>query len=159
MQLLWVIAALPFMVMYGGLAWGEVLPYFATGVQILLGQSGTVRSALEACAPLFYFAINIAFNFTATTSLKVAGSVTTSLFMTASVPIAIWAFTCIPWPLLGPAPPLGAAFVVGATILTLGMLLYNLNPEFSVSELDNKVLRSKLLMPLTALSELGKSSF
>jgi hypothetical protein len=126
-------ASLPFMVLYGGIEWAQVPTYFGTGAQLLLGQTGEVRSALEACTPLVYLAINIAFNFTATTSLKVAGSVTTSLFMTASVPIAIWAFTCIPWPLLGPSPPLGMAFFVGATILTVGMLLYNLNPTISGS--------------------------
>ena len=53
-----------------------------------------------------------------------AGNVVQSLTFQSIVPLTIYAFT-LPWPLLDPAPPLGAQFVAGTGVLLAGLLTYN----------------------------------
>lgn len=126
MQLICAGVAVPVLVATGGLALNDWPGYLARGAALMFGQSGTAASFFEAWVPLIYLVINVTLNITVTYSLRVAGSVTTSLFMTAAVPLAVAAFTCIPWPLLGPAPQLGLPFYAGASILMAGVILYNM---------------------------------
>lgn len=126
MQLLCAAVAVPVLVATGSMVLNDWPAYFARGTELMLGRSGTAASFFEAWVPAIYLVVNVALNVTVTYSLRVAGSVTTSLFMTAAVPLAVAGFTCIPWPLLGPAPQLGLPFYAGATILMAGVVLYNL---------------------------------
>lgn len=54
-----------------------------------------------------------------------AGNVVQSLTFQSIVPLTIFAFTLPWWPLLEPAPPLGAQFALGTGILLSGLLTYN----------------------------------
>lgn len=56
--------------------------------------------------------------------LRVAGAATMTLFMTASVPLAIAGFTLY-LPLIGQAPPLAPSFWLGTVALMAGMAMYN----------------------------------
>lgn len=114
----------PVMLAQQGLALADVPSYVALGTALFFGESQYTTTALEACIPAIYLLFNIVFNIVAICTVSVVGAATMTLASTASIPLAIWAFT-LTWPLLGPAAPLGNTFVAGASLLLAGVLLYN----------------------------------
>ena len=47
-----------------------------------------------------------------------------SLASSVLIPLTIWAFTWN-WPYLDPTPPLGPNFIIGASIMMLGLFIFN----------------------------------
>jgi hypothetical protein len=110
MQLLCMLVLAPLMATQQGLAFNELPGYFMEGVRILGGNAGVPNPTLiRQWIPLVYIAWNIFFNVVAIVGLRVAGAATMTLFMTASVPMAIFGFT-FTLPLIGQAPPLAARY-------------------------------------------------
>eukprot|EP00887_Chlorella_sp_A99_P005876 scaffold1.g5876.t1 len=90
---------------------------------VLVARVGLLGGA-AARAQASDVAMNLLLNVFVLSLIRLAGNVTVSLCMSAVVPLTIYAFT-LPLPLLGPPPPLGGTFVVGASLLVAGLALYN----------------------------------
>jgi hypothetical protein len=74
--------------------------------------------------PLLYVLVNMAFNVCSLSLLKHYSAIVSSLCVTLSIPLSIWAFT-LPWPYLGVPPSLPPGFFLGATILVAGLAIYS----------------------------------
>jgi hypothetical protein len=76
--------------------------------------------------PLLYILVNMAFNICSLSLLKHYSAIVSSLCVTLSIPLSIWAFT-LPWPYLGVPPSLPPGFFLGAAILVAGLAIYSLS--------------------------------
>lgn len=76
--------------------------------------------------PLLYVVVNMAFNIFSLSLLKHYSAIVSSLCVTLSIPLSIWAFT-LPWPYLGVPPSLPSGFFLGAAILIGGLAIYSLS--------------------------------
>ncbi|KAG0600231.1 hypothetical protein M758_11G017600 [Ceratodon purpureus] len=76
--------------------------------------------------PLLYVVVNMLFNICSLNLLKNYSAIVSSLCVTLSIPLSIWAFT-LPWPYLGVPPPLPPGFFLGATVLVAGLAIYGLS--------------------------------
>lgn len=125
-QALFIAALLPLMAGLRGIAMGQLPAYLAQGWQCFRGLTPACGSDCSGAPllPLLYVAMNLLLNVFVLSLIRLAGNVTVSLCMSAVVPLTIYAFT-LPLPLLGPPPPLGGTFVVGASLLVAGLALYN----------------------------------
>ncbi|GIL81938.1 hypothetical protein Vretifemale_10695 [Volvox reticuliferus] len=90
------------------------------------GGGAAAQGWLPYAVPLLalsYVVMNLVFNISILTLLRSVGSVTTTLVASSLVPLTIAAFT-LPLPYLEPAV-LGPNFVVGASLLMMGLIMYN----------------------------------
>lgn len=76
--------------------------------------------------PLLYVLVNMTFNTCSLSLLKNYSAIVSSLCVTLSIPLSIWAFT-LPWPYLGVPPSLPPGFFLGAAILVAGLAIYSLS--------------------------------
>lgn len=74
--------------------------------------------------PLLYCAVNIAMNIFSLSLLKQSSALVSSLCVTLSIPLSIWAFT-FPWPYLDAPAALPPGLLLGAGILVAGLAFYS----------------------------------
>lgn len=75
--------------------------------------------------PLLFIIVNMCFNISLLRLVKMSSAVVASLSITLAVPLSIFVFT-LPLPYLGAESRLTPIFILGATILVLGLVIYNL---------------------------------
>ena len=74
--------------------------------------------------PLLYIAVNLAMNISVLNLLSSSGALITTLTMSSTIRLTIFAFT-FPWPLIGAPGALNANFLVGTVVLLAGLAAYN----------------------------------
>lgn len=75
--------------------------------------------------PLLFIAMNMAFNISVLNLVKMSTALVASLTATLAVPLSIYVLS-LPLPYIPGGTNLSTSFLVGAAILVLGLLLYNL---------------------------------
>ncbi|BBN17621.1 hypothetical protein MPTK1_7g15820 [Marchantia polymorpha subsp. ruderalis] len=128
-QALFVLLLLPFLSKTRGIPFGELVGYFKEGAACFVNAGSLVPGCQGApLVPLLYVAANMSFNISALALMKSSSAIVSSLATTASVPLAIYAFT-LPLPYLGIPPPMPPGLFYGSMILVVGLAAYNLAPK------------------------------
>ncbi|KAG9440178.1 hypothetical protein H6P81_020343 [Aristolochia fimbriata] len=126
-QALFVLLLLPLLSNLRGIPFAELPSYLKDGAACFLNIEANVSGCEGApFLPLLYIAVNMGFNISVLSLLKMSSAVVTSLVATLSVPISIYVLT-LPLPYLPQSDPLSPFFAAGSAILVLGLLLYNLS--------------------------------
>jgi len=125
-QAAFIFALLPAITAVRGMAIPDLPSYLSAGWQCVRGITPPCGADCTGAPliPILYVVFNLAFNVAVLQVIKQAGNVAMSLTMSAIVPATLFAFT-LPLPYLDPAPPLGPNFLLGATVLMLGLGAYN----------------------------------
>ncbi|MCO5554269.1 hypothetical protein L7F22_007797 [Adiantum nelumboides] len=125
-QSIFVLLMLPFLSQLRGIPFSELHSYMKDGAGCLLNM-GSMSTECSG-APLLtlsYVVVNLAFNISLLSLLKMSSAVVSSLCSTLAVPIAIYIFT-LPLPYIGVTASVHPQFVIGVTVLLSGLALYNL---------------------------------
>ncbi|CAA6662993.1 unnamed protein product [Spirodela intermedia] len=111
-QALFVLLLLPFLSNLKGIPFAELPAYLRSceGAPLL---------------PLLYMLVNITFNISLLSLVKISSALVSSLAATLSVPIAIYVLS-LPLPYIPRGADLDGFFMVGTGVLVLGLMLYNL---------------------------------
>ncbi|CAM6106144.1 unnamed protein product [Calypogeia fissa] len=123
-QALFVLLLLPFLSNLRGIPFHQLGSYFRDGSACFFNAGSSVGCEGSPYLPLLYLVANMGFNVSSLYLMKISSAILASLCSTASVPLAIYAFT-LPLPLLGVPPPLSPTLFSGSTILCTGLALYN----------------------------------
>ncbi|CAL4929618.1 unnamed protein product [Urochloa decumbens] len=125
-QALFVFLFLPFLSNLKGIPFAELPAYLNRGAACFLNIGGNLKDCHGApLLPLLYMTLNIAFNISALTLVKMSTAVVASLTSTLAVPLTIYVLS-LPLPFLPEGTNLSTSFIIGAATLVLGLLLYNL---------------------------------
>ncbi|GLC46764.1 hypothetical protein PLESTB_001488100 [Pleodorina starrii] len=122
-QAAFVLLLLPITTALKGIALADLPAHLATSLSVFTGAGTATPSYAVPLLALSYVAMNLVFNISILTLLRSLGSVTTTLVASSLVPLTIAAFT-LPLPCLEPAV-IGPNFVVGASLLMVGLITYN----------------------------------
>lgn len=125
-QALFVVLILPLVFKARGVSFPEILLSLRDGYVCFVTGSKLKGCQGAPWVPLLYIAVNMAFNISSLSLLKQSSAIVSTLCITLSIPLSIFAFT-FPWPYLGSPAKLPAGFVVGAAILVAGLATYTLN--------------------------------
>ncbi|THU71014.1 hypothetical protein C4D60_Mb08t31070 [Musa balbisiana] len=111
-QALFVFLLLPFLSNIRGIPFAELPAY--------------LRSGCEGAPllPLLFIAMNMAFNISLLNLVKMSSALVSSLAVTLAVPLSIYILS-LPLPYIPEGASLNVHFVVGAAILVLGLIIYN----------------------------------
>ncbi|KAL2613093.1 hypothetical protein R1flu_024785 [Riccia fluitans] len=128
-QGLFVLLMLPLLAKTRGMSMSQLVPYFKAGAACFVNAGSLVQGCQGApLIPLLYVLANMSFNIAALSLMKSSSAIVSSLAVTASVPLAIYAFT-LPLPYLGTPPPMPPGLFFGSAILVIGLAAYNLAPK------------------------------
>ncbi|XVE55628.1 hypothetical protein DITRI_Ditri03aG0173900 [Diplodiscus trichospermus] len=124
-QALFVLLLLPVLSNLKGIPFLELPSYVKSGAACFL-NTGADTSGCEGAPllPLLYTITNMVFNISGLNLLKVSSAVVSSLAVTLSVPISIYALS-LPMPYLPDGESLSPFFLLGSLILLSGLVLYN----------------------------------
>eukprot|EP00268_Persea_americana_P005785 TRINITY_DN11981_c0_g1_i6.p1 TRINITY_DN11981_c0_g1~~TRINITY_DN11981_c0_g1_i6.p1 ORF type:complete len:299 (+),score=45.57 TRINITY_DN11981_c0_g1_i6:591-1487(+) len=127
-QALFICLLLPFLSKLWGVPFNQLPNYLKDGAACFL-NIGSLSSGCDGAPllPLLFVLVNMAFNISLLHLLKISSAVVSCLATTFSVPLSVYVFT-LPLPYIGIASSLPAGFVMGVTILVIGMLLYTWTP-------------------------------
>ncbi|CAN6296120.1 unnamed protein product [Urochloa humidicola] len=132
-QALFVFLLLPFLSNLKGIPFAELPAYLNRGAACFLNIGGTLKDCHGApLLPLLYMTLNVAFNISVLTLVKMSTAVVASLTSTLAVPLTIYVLS-LPLLFLPEGTNLSTSFIIGAAILVLGLLLYNL-PQKSADQ-------------------------
>jgi len=125
-QALFVFLLLPFLSNLRGIKFAELPGYLNGGAECFLN----VGESLIDCGgapflPLLFIVVNMAFNISLLNLVKMSSAVVASLTSTSAVPISIYILS-LPLPYIPHGAELGTSFIIGAVVLLVGLILYNL---------------------------------
>uniref|UniRef100_A0A0D9Z3G1 Uncharacterized protein n=1 Tax=Oryza glumipatula TaxID=40148 RepID=A0A0D9Z3G1_9ORYZ len=125
-QALFVFLLLPFLSNLKGIPLAELPAYINRGAACFLNIGGNLKDCHGApLLPLLFIAMNMAFNISVLNLVKMSTALVASLTATLAVPLSIYVLS-LPLPYIPGGTNLSTSFLVGAAILVLGLLLYNL---------------------------------
>ncbi|WOL11650.1 protein CLT2, chloroplastic [Canna indica] len=125
-QALFVFLLLPFLSNIRGIPFAELPAYLRSGAACFLNIGGRMEGCEGApFLPLFFIALNMAFNISLLNLVKMSSALVSSLAATVAVPIAIYILS-LPLPYIPGGASLNAYFVTGAAILFMGLIMYNI---------------------------------
>ncbi|KAI5059509.1 hypothetical protein GOP47_0025828 [Adiantum capillus-veneris] len=124
-QSIFVLLMLPFLSQLRGIPFSQLQSYMKNGAGCLfnVGSMSTECSGATLLT-LSYVVVNLAFNISLLSLLKMSSAVVSSLCSTLAVPIAIYIFT-LPLPFIGVTASVHPQFVIGVMVLLSGLALYN----------------------------------
>lgn len=125
-QALFVLLLLPFLSKLKGIVFNQLPSYFKDGAACFINMGSISKDCAGApLLPLLFIIVNMCFNISLLRLVKMSSAVVASLSITLAVPLSIFVFT-LPLPYLGAESRLTPIFILGATILVLGLVIYNL---------------------------------
>ncbi|KAI3994009.1 hypothetical protein MKX01_003022 [Papaver californicum] len=127
-QALFICLLLPFLSKLWGIPFSQLPSYLKDGAACFL-NIGTLSKGCDGAPllPLLFIMVNMAFNISLLHLLKISSAVVSCLASTFSVPLSVYAFT-LPLPYIGAASSLPPGFVMGASVLVVGLLVYTWTP-------------------------------
>ncbi|XP_072980537.1 protein CLT2, chloroplastic isoform X2 [Typha angustifolia] len=135
-QALFVFLFLPFLSNMRGIPFAELPAYLKSGAACFLNIGGNQIGCEGApLLPLLFIMMNMAFNISLLNLVKMSSALVASLAATLAVPIAIYVLS-LPLPYIPEGSSLSTSFVVGAAILVLGLILYNLPKSAKELKID-----------------------
>ncbi|KAH7306321.1 hypothetical protein KP509_22G006400 [Ceratopteris richardii] len=124
-QSFFVLLMLPFLSQLRGVPFSQLSSYMASGAGCLFNiGSPSAECSGATLLTLSYVVMNLAFNISVLSLLKMSSAVVSSLCSTLAVPLTIYIFT-LPLPYVGVTASLHPQFVIGVMILFCGLALYN----------------------------------
>nr|CAB3466023.1 unnamed protein product [Digitaria exilis] len=125
-QALFVFFLLPFLSNLRGIKFGELPGYLNGGAECFLnvGES-PIDCGGAPFLPLLYIAVNMAFNISLLNLVKRSSALVASLTSTSAVPISIYILS-LPLPYIPHGAELSVPFIIGAVVLLMGLIMYNL---------------------------------
>jgi len=125
-QALFVFLLLPFLSNLRGIKFAELPGYLNGGAECFLnvGES-PIDCGGAPFLPLLFIVVNMAFNISLLNLVKMSSAVVASLTSTSAVPISIYILS-LPLPYIPHGAELGTSFIIGAVVLLMGLILYNL---------------------------------
>ncbi|KAM3315169.1 hypothetical protein ACQJBY_033739 [Aegilops geniculata] len=137
-QALFVLLLLPFLSNLKGIPLTELPAYVNRGAACFLNVGG---GNLNDCPgapllPLLFITMNMAFNISVLNLVKMSTALVASLTATLAVPLSIYVLS-LPLPYMPGGTSLSTSFLVGAAVLVLGLLLYNL-PQNSADQVKTE---------------------
>ncbi|XP_010943152.1 protein CLT2, chloroplastic [Elaeis guineensis] len=125
-QALFVFLLLPFLSNVKGIPFPELPSYIKSGATCFLNLGGNMTGCEGApLLPLLFIMMNMAFNISLLGLVKISSALVASLAATLAVPISIYILS-LPLPYIPQGTCLNAYFIIGAAIVVLGLILYNL---------------------------------
>lgn len=125
-QALFVFLLLPFLSYLKGIPFLELPAYLKAGAACFLNAGGIATGCEGApLLPLVFITVNMAFNISLLNLVKMSSALVASLAATLAVPLSICILS-LPLPCIPQGTSLNIYFVIGTTILVLGLMLYNL---------------------------------
>lgn len=125
-QAFFVFLLLPFLSNLRGIPFPELPSYLKSGAACFLNLGGNLTGCEGApLLPLLFITMNMAFNISLLNLVKVSSALVASLAATLAVPISIYILS-LPLPQIPEGTSLDTYFIIGAAIVVLGLILYNL---------------------------------
>ncbi|XP_006651138.1 protein CLT2, chloroplastic-like isoform X1 [Oryza brachyantha] len=125
-QALFVFLLLPFLSNLKGIPLTELPAYINRGAACFLNIGGNLKDCHGApLLPLLFIAVNMAFNISVLNLVKMSTALVASLTATLAVPLSIYVLS-LPLPYIPGGTNLSTSFLAGASILVVGLLIYNL---------------------------------
>lgn len=125
-QALFVLLFLPLLSNLRGVPFTQLPSYLKSGAACFLNIGGSLQGCQGApLLPILYVVTNMAFNISALYLVKISTAVISSLSSMVSVPIAIYILS-LPLPYLPERASLSPFFLLGSSVLLLGLVIYNL---------------------------------
>ncbi|XP_038977172.1 protein CLT2, chloroplastic-like isoform X1 [Phoenix dactylifera] len=125
-QALFVFLLLPFLSNMRGIPFPELPSYIKSGAACFLNLGGNMTGCEGApLLPLLFITMNMAFNISLLGLVKISSALVASLAATLAVPISIYILS-LPLPYIPQGTSLNTYFIIGAAIVVLGLILYNL---------------------------------
>ncbi|CAM0871714.1 unnamed protein product [Alopecurus aequalis] len=132
-QALFVFLLLPFLSNLKSIPLAELPAYVNRGAACFLNIGGNLNDCPGApFLPLIFITMNMAFNISVLNLVKMSTALVASLTSTLAVPLSIYVLS-LPLPYMPGGTSLSTSFLVGAAVLVLGLLLYNL-PQNSAGQ-------------------------
>ncbi|KAE8812415.1 protein CLT2, chloroplastic-like [Hordeum vulgare] len=136
-QALFVLLLLPFLSNLKGIPLTELPAYVKSGAACFLNVGGNLNDCPGApLLPLLFITMNMAFNISVLNLVKMSTALVASLTATLAVPLSIYVLS-LPLPYMPGGTSLSTSFLVGAAVLVLGLLLYNL-PQNSADQMKTE---------------------
>lgn len=136
-QALFVLLLLPFLSNLKGIPLTELPAYVNRGAACFLNVGGNLNDCPGApLLPLLFITVNMAFNISVLNLVKMSTALVASLTATLAVPLSIYVLS-LPLPYMPGGTSLSTSFLVGAAVLVLGLLLYNL-PQKSADQVKTE---------------------
>ncbi|OEL35867.1 Protein CLT2, chloroplastic [Dichanthelium oligosanthes] len=125
-QALFVFVLLPFLSNMRGIKFAELPGYLNGGAECFLnvGES-PIDCGGAPFLPLLFIVVNMAFNISLLNLVKMSSALVASLTATLAVPISIYILS-LPLPYIPHGAELSRSFIIGAVVLLMGLILYNL---------------------------------
>ncbi|PUZ67257.1 hypothetical protein GQ55_3G420500 [Panicum hallii var. hallii] len=125
-QALFVFLLLPFLSNLRGIKFAELPGYVNGGAECFLnvGES-PIDCGGAPFLPLLFIVVNMAFNISLLNLVKMSSALVASLTSTSAVPISIYILS-LPLPYIPHGAELSTSFVIGAVVMLMGLILYNL---------------------------------
>lgn len=124
-QSIFVLLMLPFLSQLRGIPFSRLGSHMMDGAGCLFNIGSMSTECAGATLLTFsYVVVNLAFNISLLSLLKMSSAVVSSLCSTLAVPLSIYLFT-LPLPYLGATSTVHPQFVIGTTILLTGLAFYN----------------------------------
>nr|BAJ93958.1 predicted protein [Hordeum vulgare subsp. vulgare] len=132
-----VLLLLPFLSNLKGIPLTELPAYVKSGAACFLNVGGNLNDCPGApLLPLLFITMNMAFNISVLNLVKMSTALVASLTATLAVPLSIYVLS-LPLPYMPGGTSLSTSFLVGAAVLVLGLLLYNL-PQNSADQMKTE---------------------
>ncbi|PAN21145.1 hypothetical protein PAHAL_3G445100 [Panicum hallii] len=130
-QALFVFLLLPFLSNLRGIKFAELPGYVNGGAECFLnvGES-PIDCGGAPFLPLLFIVVNMAFNISLLNLVKMSSALVASLTSTSAVPISIYILS-LPLPYIPHGAELSTSFVIGAVVMLMGLILYNLPHSLS----------------------------
>ncbi|ERN18450.1 protein CLT1, chloroplastic isoform X1 [Amborella trichopoda] len=132
-QALFLCLSFPFLSNLWGVPFHQLMSYLRDGAAcfINIGSSATGCEGAPLL-PVLFVITNMGFNISMLHLLKLSSAVVSCLAATFAVPLSIYAFT-LPLPYIGAPSTLPPGFILGATVLVAGLLVYCLPPSLGAT--------------------------
>ncbi|WVZ90354.1 hypothetical protein U9M48_036663 [Paspalum notatum var. saurae] len=125
-QALFVFLLLPFLSNLRGIKFAELPAYLNGGAECFLnGAESPIDCGGAPFLPLLFIVVNMAFNISLLNLVKMSSALVASLTATSAVPISIYILS-LPLPYIPHGAQLSMSFIIGAVILLMGLIVYNL---------------------------------
>ncbi|PUZ67256.1 hypothetical protein GQ55_3G420500 [Panicum hallii var. hallii] len=126
LKALFVFLLLPFLSNLRGIKFAELPGYVNGGAECFLnvGES-PIDCGGAPFLPLLFIVVNMAFNISLLNLVKMSSALVASLTSTSAVPISIYILS-LPLPYIPHGAELSTSFVIGAVVMLMGLILYNL---------------------------------
>ncbi|CAD6270008.1 unnamed protein product [Miscanthus lutarioriparius] len=132
-QALFVFLLLPLLSNLRGIKFAELPAYLNGGAECFLNVAESpIDCGGAPFLPLLFIVVNMAFNISLLNLVKMSSALVASLTATSAVPISIYILS-LPLPYIPHGMELSTSFIIGAVVLLMGLILYNL-PQLSLKQ-------------------------